>query len=179
MLKKLRVFFKILTLLVITIVLGYSFFFVKNFKFEKSSNRDFNELKKVQFSTNGTITSKWLANNLGLKKGLDLFDLDILEIRTKLENVQQIKDVSIEKNFPDGTKIVNYADGTIRNVYNDGVEEVFFNDGSLQKVDKNGIITVEYSDGIQDTIYPDESKIMKYPDGRITKINSDGTIIEQ
>jgi hypothetical protein len=85
----------------------------------------------------------------------------------------------IEKNFPDGTKIVNYADGTIRNVYNDGVEEVFFNDGSLQKVDKNGIITVEYSDGIQDTIYPDESKIRKYPDGRITKINSDGSVVEQ
>ena len=101
MLKKLRVFFKILTLLVITIVLGYSFFLVKNFKFEKSSNRDFNELKKVQFSTNGTITSRWLANNLGLKKGLDLFDLDILEIRKKLENVQQIKEVSIEKIFPD------------------------------------------------------------------------------
>ena len=101
MLKKLRVFFKILTLLVITIVLGYSFFLVKNFKFEKSSNRDFNELKKVQFSTNGTITSKWLANNLELKKGLDLFDLDILELRTKLENVQQIKEVSIEKIFPD------------------------------------------------------------------------------
>ena len=59
------------------------------------------------------------------------------------------------------------------------MEEVFFNDGSLQKVDKNGIITVEYSDGIQDTIYPDESKIRKYPDGRITKINSDGSIIEQ
>ena len=85
----------------------------------------------------------------------------------------------IEKNFPDGTKIVNYADGTIRNVYNDGVEEVFFNDGSLQKIDKNGIITVEYSDGIQDTIYPDESKIRKYPDGKITKINSNGSIVEQ
>ena len=37
----------------------------------------------------------------------------------------------IEKNFPNGTKIVNYADGTIRNVYNMGVEEVFFNNGSL------------------------------------------------
>ena len=77
------------------------------------------------------------------------------------------------------TKNVNYADGTVRNVYSDGVEEIFFNDGSLQKVDKNGIITVTYTDGIQDTIFPDESKIRKYPDGRITKINPNGTVSEE
>ena len=48
----------------------------------------------------------------------------------------------------------------MRNVYSDGVEEIFFNDGSLQKVDKNGVITVEYGDGMKDTIFPNKMKKM-------------------
>ena len=46
-------------------------------------------------------------------------------------------------------------------------EEIFFNDGSLQKKEKNGVITIQYPDGIKDTIYPNGQTKREYPDGTV------------
>jgi hypothetical protein len=60
-----------------------------------------NELKRVIFSTNGKITSRWAANELAIKRRCDLFALDIFAMKRQLENVSQIKKVFIEKRYPD------------------------------------------------------------------------------
>ena len=77
------------------------------------------------------------------------------------------KSGQLEKHYPDGTKVLNYPDGTIANVqpdgtkvltypdgtvtnfYPDNYQETFFPDGSLKKVDKNGVVTIDYEDGMK------------------------------
>ncbi|MDR0742125.1 MAG: FtsQ-type POTRA domain-containing protein [Puniceicoccales bacterium] len=60
-----------------------------------------NELKKVIFKTNGKIISPWLAHELHIRKGTDLFSLNISSMRERLETIPQIRDVFIEKRYPD------------------------------------------------------------------------------
>lgn len=96
-------------------------------------------------------------------------------VQTKLPNgmeVYKFANGQLEKNFPDGTRIVNYPDGTVRYLYPDGNEEIFFNDGSLQKKDPNGIITIQYQDGIKDTIYPNGQTKREYLDGTVDLKNT-------
>jgi len=72
--------------------------------------------------------------------------------------------------FPDGTKVVNYTDGTVRTVYNGGYEEIFFVDGTIQKVDNHGVVTIENTDGTKDIIYPDQKRKRIFADGRIVDV---------
>ncbi|MDR2776721.1 MAG: FtsQ-type POTRA domain-containing protein [Puniceicoccales bacterium] len=73
--------------------------------FHPSSISSANELKKVIFKTNGKIASPWLAHELHIRKGIDLFSLDISSMRERLENIPQIKNVFIEKRYPDALYI--------------------------------------------------------------------------
>ncbi|MDR1528076.1 MAG: FtsQ-type POTRA domain-containing protein [Puniceicoccales bacterium] len=60
-----------------------------------------NELKRIIFKTNGKITAPWLAHELHIGKGTDLFSLDISSMRERLEAISQIRNVFIEKRYPD------------------------------------------------------------------------------
>ncbi|MDR2737624.1 MAG: FtsQ-type POTRA domain-containing protein [Puniceicoccales bacterium] len=72
---------------------------------KSGKNVSTNELRRVTFSTNGKITAQWLARELAIKKGVDLFSLDISSMKTRLENLQQIRRISIEKCYPDTLSI--------------------------------------------------------------------------
>ena len=61
----------------------------------------------------------------------------------KFENGQ------IEKHHADGTKQIIFPDGTLKYILPDGYEETFFADGTLQKVDKNGVVTLEHDNGMK------------------------------
>ncbi|MDR1233073.1 MAG: FtsQ-type POTRA domain-containing protein [Puniceicoccales bacterium] len=69
--------------------------------FHPSSIPSANELRRVIFQTNGKITSAWLAHELHIRKGTDLFSLDISSMRERLETISQIRNVFIEKRYPD------------------------------------------------------------------------------
>ncbi|MDR1457391.1 MAG: FtsQ-type POTRA domain-containing protein [Puniceicoccales bacterium] len=73
----------------------------KSNTFHPSSIPSANELKRVIFKTNGKITSPWLAHELHIRKGTDLFSLDISSMRERLETISQIRNVLIEKRYPD------------------------------------------------------------------------------
>jgi cell division septal protein FtsQ len=91
-----------------------------------------NELKKVVFSTNGKITSGWLARELAIKKGADLFALDISAMQSHLENFPQIRRVSIEKCFPDVLSIrLDERSPILKIVANvNGTKKLFLIDGT-------------------------------------------------
>ncbi|MDR2603724.1 MAG: FtsQ-type POTRA domain-containing protein [Puniceicoccales bacterium] len=69
--------------------------------FHSSSVPSANELRRVIFKTNGKITPAWLAHELHIRKGTDLFSLDISSLRERLETISQIRNVFIEKRYPD------------------------------------------------------------------------------
>lgn len=100
---KYKRYFKIIIVLIVCVICSLTIYglskvdfnFLKNFS---TSSR--NELKKILFSTNGKITSEWLVHNLSIKKHVDLFKLNIVDIQKKLEQVPQVRRASIEKRYP-------------------------------------------------------------------------------
>ncbi|MDR0693477.1 MAG: FtsQ-type POTRA domain-containing protein [Puniceicoccales bacterium] len=94
-------------LLVVFVSLGIALvvtgivFYKKSNTLYPSSIPSANELKRVIFKTNGKITSPWLAHELHIRKGTDLFSLDISSMRERLETISQIRNVLIEKRYPD------------------------------------------------------------------------------
>ena len=70
---------------------------------------------------------------------------DSKNVETTLNNgtkIYKLKNGQIEKNFPDGTKLIIFNDETEKYIYNDGSEETYFSDGFVQK-DKNKDIIIE------------------------------------
>ncbi|MDR2778707.1 MAG: FtsQ-type POTRA domain-containing protein [Puniceicoccales bacterium] len=80
---------------------GVIFFKKSNIKISSLPIPPTNELKKIIFNTDGKITPTWLAHELHLKKGTDLFALDISSMKERLETISQIRSVFIEKRYPD------------------------------------------------------------------------------
>lgn len=101
---KYKRYFKMTIVLVICIACSFAIYALSNVdfnvgnKFSKSSR---NELKKILFSTNGKITSDWLVHYLSIKKHVDLFELNIVDLQKQLEQVPQIRRSCIEKRYPD------------------------------------------------------------------------------
>ncbi|MDR2603349.1 MAG: FtsQ-type POTRA domain-containing protein [Puniceicoccales bacterium] len=89
-----------------------------------------NELKRVIFETNGKITSAWLAHELHIRKGTDLFSLDISSMRERLGTISQIRNVFIEKRYPDTLYIkINECVPILKLVANvDGEKKLFLVD---------------------------------------------------
>lgn len=64
-----------------------------------------NHLQKITFQTNGILTSQWLQQQLHISKKANLFYLNTPSICQKLSAYSQIKQVRIEKLYPDILKI--------------------------------------------------------------------------
>ncbi|MDR1255726.1 MAG: FtsQ-type POTRA domain-containing protein [Puniceicoccales bacterium] len=62
-------------------------------------------LRSISFSSDGAITARWLAKALAIKKGTPLADVDIFSLKKRLLEFSQIRDVCIEKQFPDALDI--------------------------------------------------------------------------
>ncbi len=62
-------------------------------------------LKSVEFKSDGAITAGWLAGILKIPKGSTISDVNIFHIKKILEEVSQIKSVSVERAYPDILRI--------------------------------------------------------------------------
>ena len=63
-------------------------------------------LKKVKLDTDGVLNYKWFAKNIQLPKGENLMQVNIFDLKKELEAQPQIKNAIIEREFPDGLKIL-------------------------------------------------------------------------
>jgi hypothetical protein len=58
-------------------------------------------LRKIQFVSDGTITGRWLARALAIKRNILLSEIDVFAIKERLLSFSQIRNVCVEKRFPD------------------------------------------------------------------------------
>jgi hypothetical protein len=124
-------------------------FFVKK---ESALLRNTNVLRRVTFRTNGKITPQWIAEELSLGKGVNLFDLNIGEIEKKLRRIQQIKNVLIEKRYPDELfiaiverlpllKFAANVGGKVEYFLIDGDDGQIFSPTCYKKNEINGVVS--------------------------------------
>ncbi|MDR0595640.1 MAG: FtsQ-type POTRA domain-containing protein [Puniceicoccales bacterium] len=93
-------------------------------------------LRNIQFSSDGTVTTHWLAKALAIKKNILLSDIDIFALKKRLLEFSQIRDVCIEKQFPDALSIQMSERHPLLKfaIKNNGREELLFvdsKDGSI------------------------------------------------
>jgi hypothetical protein len=62
-------------------------------------------LRSIQFASDGTITRHWLAKALSIKKNTPISEIDIFALKKRLLEFSQVRDVCIEKHFPDSIAI--------------------------------------------------------------------------
>lgn len=71
----------------------------------KQISRNHLPLRSIQFTSDGTITGRWLAKVLNIKKNTSISEVDIFALKKRLIEFSQIRDVCIEKHFPDSIAI--------------------------------------------------------------------------
>ncbi len=62
-------------------------------------------LSKLEFKSDGVLNEEWFVNFYKVPKNLSLSEIDIFEIKEKLENVGQIHHANVERKYPDTLKI--------------------------------------------------------------------------
>lgn len=62
-------------------------------------------IERIEFSTNGVLTNRWLSSVVQLKIGTRLAEADISNIKAQLEAVGQVHFASVERVFPDALRI--------------------------------------------------------------------------
>lgn len=62
-------------------------------------------LRSIQLTSDGTIAKHWLAKVLDIKKNTPISEIDIFALKKRLLEFSQIRDVCIEKHFPDSIAI--------------------------------------------------------------------------
>jgi cell division septal protein FtsQ len=83
------------------IVAGFGLYFFETHITPKKIPANQCQLHKIQFSSNGTITGHWLAKALSIRKNIRLSEVDISAIKKRLLTFSQVRDVYVEKRFPD------------------------------------------------------------------------------
>lgn len=111
------------------------YFFEKNVT-PKQLPRNTLPLRSLRFSSDGTITGRWLAKALAIKKNVLLSEIDVFALKKRLLEFSQIRDACIEKQFPNSISIkVNERHPLLKFVIkNNGREELLFvdsQDGSI------------------------------------------------
>lgn len=57
-------------------------------------------ISQIAYESNGHLPAKWLQKQLKLRKGTTLMDVDIFELKGRLEGHGQVKSAIIERKFP-------------------------------------------------------------------------------
>lgn len=180
---KYKRYFKIVIVLIICIACSFAIYGLIKIDFNilnKFSTSSRNELKKILFSTNGRITSDWLVHSLSIKKHVDLFKLNIVDIQKKLEQVPQIRRACIEKRYPDTLFIKIEERQPILKVLasSDGKQELFL----IDRLDGHLFRPVCFDISEYDTIMPvdvtlKKSGMSKFPFLPIKGINLIGDLL--
>ncbi len=58
------------------------------------------ELKKIDIKGNNYLSKKYILKYIGIKNGMNIFDINLLEIKNKLKKNKWIRDVSIRRVIP-------------------------------------------------------------------------------
>jgi hypothetical protein len=90
-------------LLIGVIVSGY--FYVRGNPMQVNLSGPSQEIKRVAFETDGVLSNQWLAKFHGIRRGEMLMDVDIFELKNRLENFGQIQSATVERVFPSTLKI--------------------------------------------------------------------------
>lgn len=62
-------------------------------------------IRAVEITTNGTLDNTFVGKVLGLEKANDLGSLDVRQLRSRLLKVSQVRDVRIDRVYPDRLKV--------------------------------------------------------------------------
>jgi hypothetical protein len=111
------------------------YFFEKNIT-PKQIPKNILPLRSIQFSSDGTITGRWLAKALAIKKNVHLSEIDVFALKKRLLEFSQVRDACVEKQFPDSISIkVKERHPLLKfAIKNNGREELLFvdsHDGSI------------------------------------------------
>lgn len=126
------------------------------------------ELKKIEFKTDGVIDSKFISKILRLKNGMSLYEINIFDIKKKLENISQVRQAFVERRFP----------GTLFIALNERqpLLKIAVKDGEFKK-----IFLVDESDGefFESACYsPEKLKDYFFAEVNLAKEKTDGKIFE-
>ncbi|NBB77903.1 MAG: FtsQ-type POTRA domain-containing protein [Verrucomicrobia bacterium] len=62
-------------------------------------------IERILFDTDGVLPDRWLSTVVDLRRGRTLMEVDIHEMKRRLEAHGQVKSASVERVFPDALKI--------------------------------------------------------------------------
>ena len=62
-------------------------------------------VERILFDTDGVLPDSWLGSVIELRRGLTLMEIDIHQMKRRLEAHGQVKSASVERVFPDALKI--------------------------------------------------------------------------
>ena len=63
-------------------------------------------VSKIEFQTNGSLSHEWLIDYLQIPENTRLMELDLLELKNKIETVAQVKSVNLQRRHPDVLRII-------------------------------------------------------------------------
>ncbi len=129
----------IISLIIITLIgIGWSANYIKN------NHQYFNIIKfpqpvrHISYRTTGVLSREWLDTQVDFSQYEDMMEINLVQIKSKLEKLDQIKSVSIKRNFPDEIQVyINELEPIMRYVYknNNNVKELYLisMDGQVYK----------------------------------------------
>jgi cell division septal protein FtsQ len=63
-------------------------------------------INRIEFQTNGSLTHEWLVDYLQISEDSRLMDLDLIELKSQIETVAQVKVVDIQRRYPDVLRVM-------------------------------------------------------------------------
>lgn len=94
------IFIFIFSIILIFSAVSIIFFYKKNWSISLIS-----PVKNFEIRTNGTLTQSLLIPYINLPKDIGIMNVDIFELQKRLETLSQIREATIERQFPDTIKI--------------------------------------------------------------------------
>lgn len=86
-------------------VVGFGYYFVKYEMGSSSFLGNQHQLRHIIIKTDGVLTEAAVKKFTDLNVGMDLLNVDIFELKERLEGISQVKSALVERLFPDTLKI--------------------------------------------------------------------------
>ncbi len=106
-----KITYKAAGLIVLVVALlgltAYSIYFLKSNPDLLRNNRNVagEPVRRFLFNTDGVLTEDWLRATLDISPTLPLTEVDIFAIKAELEKIGQVREVTVEKVFPDALRV--------------------------------------------------------------------------
>lgn len=105
-LRRIFKFFKFLFTIAILSALGYgAYWLYENGIIQKALAPTAEDLRKVEYKTNGYISQKWLIKNKFFPPQKNLAEIDVVELKRNLESISQVRSADVIKIYPDTIRI--------------------------------------------------------------------------